>query len=299
MNHYVNEFVKFYANNSENTAKYYSRSVREFIVFTMSHSNWSVDEVITNSNKRDVLLFIAMLNERGLSPYSVNVYTSAIETFFKYTIEFEYRSKMNPVDTVRRQNVNGVEQKQTYLEEDEYKRLIQATQIKGNKTKKFEFVSARDKFLYTLNLTLGLRASESLNLKLEQFNSDVLTILGKGNKIRYVRLTQEIKDCFNAYMRVRYMAFDSGVADNGWVFVTINGNQLSTKDFNKNLKRNLEKANIDKDIASHGLRRSCVTHYLNDGVPIQQVAVLVGHSSTSTTMRYYKEDGSNLDFMGL
>lgn len=52
-------------------------------------------------------------------------------------------------------------------------------------------------------------------------------------------------------------------------------------------------------MASHGLRRSCVTKYLNDGVPIQQVARLVGHSSTSTTMRYYKADGSEFDFMGI
>ena len=295
----IREFIKFYASDSDNTARAYERLAREYIEYTMSYTDWSLDEVIKESNKRNVLMFIAMLNEKGLSPYSINMYTSAIETLYKYFMEFDMRTKENPVETVRRQNTKGVKQHQPYLEEDEYKRLIAVTQVKVGKTKKFPLVSARDKFLYTLNLTLGLRASESLNLKIKQFESDVLTIKGKGNKLRSVRITQEIRDCFNAYMKVRPMAFDNNTVDEGWLFVTINGNQLSLKDFNKNLKRNLERANLNTDMASHALRRSCVTHYLNEGVPIQQVARLVGHSSTTTTMRYYKEDGTNFDFMGL
>lgn len=299
MSQMMNEFIKYYASESENTAKSYARSVREYIAFTMNYTGWSLDELIEQSNKRNILMFVAMLNERGLSPYSVNVYTSGVETFYKFLVEFDYREKENPVNNVRRQNTKGVEQHQPYIEESDFKKLIGATQIKSAKTKKFPFVSARDKFLYTLNLTTGLRGSESLNLKIEQFESDIITIKGKGNKLRKVRLTQEIRECYNEYMKVRHMAFENGTEDEGWVFVTINGNQLSLKDFNKNLKRNLEKVGLSTDMASHGLRRSCVTKYLNDGVPIQQVARLVGHSSTSTTMRYYKADGSEFDFMGI
>ena len=295
----LKEFVKFYCDNSENTAKSYVRSVNEYLTFTMGYTNWSLEELIEKSNKRNILMFVAMLNERGLSPYTVNVYTSGVETFFQFLVEFDYKADNNPVNNVRRQNTKGVEQHQPYIEEEDFKKLIGATQIKSAKTKKFPFVSARDKFLYTLNLTTGLRGSESLNLKIEQFESDILTILGKGGKLRRVKITQEIRECYNEYMKVRYMAFENGTEDEGWVFVTINGNQLSLKDFNKNLKRNLEKVGLSTDMASHGLRRSCVTKYLNDGVPIQQVARLVGHSSTSTTMRYYKADGSEFDFMGI
>ena len=295
----LKEFVKFYCDNSENTAKSYVRSVNEYLTYTMSYTNWSLEELIEKSNKRNILIFIAMLNERGLSPYTVNVYTSGVETFFQFLVEFDYKADNNPVNNVRRQNTKGVEQHQPYIKEEDFKKLIGATQIKSAKTKKFPFVSARDKLLYTLNLSTGMRGSESLNLKIEQFESDIITIKGKGNKLRKIRLTQEIRECYNEYMKVRYMAFENGTVDEGWVFVTINGNQLSLKDFNKNLKRNLEKVGLSTDMASHGLRRSCVTKYLNDGVPIQQVARLVGHSSTSTTMRYYKADGSEFDFMGL
>ena len=295
----LKEFVKFYCDNSENTAKSYVRSVNEYLTFTMNYTNWSLEELIEKSNKRNILVFIAMLNERGLSPYTVNVYTSGVETFFQFLVEFDYKADNNPVNNVRRQNTKGVEQHQPYIEESDFKKLIGATQIKSAKTKKFPFVSARDKLLYTLNLSTGMRGSESLNLKIEQFESDIITIKGKGNKLRKIRLTQEIRECYNEYMKVRYMAFENGTEDEGWVFVTINGNQLSLKDFNKNLKRNLEKVGLSTDMASHGLRRSCVTKYLNDGVPIQQVARLVGHENVSTTMRYFREDGSSFDFLGL
>ena len=295
----LKEFVKFYCDNSENTAKSYVRSVNEYLTFTMNYTNWSLEELIEKSNKRNILVFIAMLNERGLSPYTVNVYTSGVETFFQFLVEFDYKADNNPVNNVRRQNTKGVEQHQPYIEESDFKKLIGATQIKSAKTKKFPFVSARDKLLYTLNLSTGMRGSESLNLKIEQFESDIITIKVKVNKLRKIRLTQEIRECYNEYMKVRYMAFENGTEDEGWVFVTINGNQLSLKDFNKNLKRNLEKVGLSTDMASHGLRRSCVTKYLNDGVPIQQVARLVGHENVSTTMRYFREDGSSFDFLGL
>lgn len=293
----IREFIKFYASDSDNTARTYERLAREYIEYTMSYTDWSLDEVIKESNKRNVLMFIAMLNEKGLSPYSVNMYTSAIETLYRYFMEFDMRTKENPVETVRRQNTKGVKQKQIYLTEEEYKRLLRVIKIKVGKTKKFDFVSARDTLLFTLNLSIGLRCSESLGLRLEQFDNDVITIKGKGGKLRSFQVNQEIRDCFNAYMKVRNQAFNVGQEDNGLVFVTISGNEMCVKDVNKNIKKYAERANIDKDLSSHCLRRTCITRYLDMGVPIQQVARLCGHESTTTTMRYFKSDGSEFDFV--
>lgn len=297
MNQMMNEFIKYYASESENTAKSYARSVREYLAFTMNYTGWSLDELIEQSNKRNILMFVAMLNERGLSPYSVNVYTSGVETFYKFLVEFDYREKENPVNNVRRQNTRGVKQKQEYLTEEEYKRLLSVVKVKVGKTKKFEFVSARDTLMFTLNLTIGLRVSETLSLTVEQFKNDIITIKGKGDKLRSFRVNKEIRDCFNAYMRVRSQAFKVGQEDCGLLFVTISGNEMCTKDVNKNIKKYSERAKIDKDLSSHCLRRSCITRYLDMGVPIQQVAKLSGHSNCSTTMRYYKSDGTEFDFV--
>ena len=297
-NNYLSEFIMFYCKDSKETASNYRRVSKEFCEYTMKQRGWNMDELVANTNKRDILMYIQALEGRGLSPHSINFYISAVSTFFKYLVEFDYRDKTNPCDTVQRLSTENVEQKQEYLEEDEYKALLQAIKIRTPKARKFEFTCARDLLLVTLNLTVGLRCSEALSLKVEQFDSDIITVIGKGNKKRSFRVTYEIRVRFNEYMKVRGQAFE-GDEDSEFLFVSVTGKQLCTKDINKNLKKYCERCGIDKDITTHCLRRSCATHYLNEGVPVAQVATLLGHSDVKTTMRYYKEDGSSFDFLGL
>ena len=298
MNNYLSEFIMFYCKDSKETASNYRRVSKEFCEYTMEQRGWSMDELVANTNKRDILMYVQALEGRGLSPHSINFYISAVSTFFKYLVEFDYRSKTNPCDTVQRLSTENVEQKQEYLEEHEYKALLQAIKVRTPRARKFEFTCARDLLLVTLNLTVGLRCSEALSLKVEQFDSDIITVIGKGNKKRSFRVTYEIRVRFHEYMKVRGQVFE-GDEDSEFLFVSVTGKQLCTKDINKNLKKYCERCGIDKDITSHCLRRSCATHYLNEGVPVAQVATLLGHSDVKTTMRYYKEDGSSFDFLGL
>ena len=298
INNYLSEFIMFYCKDSKETASNYRRVSKEFCEYTMEQRGWNMDELVANTNKRDILMYIQELEGRGLSPHSINFYISAVSTFFKYLVEFDYRDKTNPCDTVQRVSTQGVEQKQEYLTEDEYTNLLQAIRIKTNKARKFEFTSARDTLLVTLNLTVGLRCSEALNLTVEQFDNDVISIIGKGGKLRKFKVTDEIRARFNEYMEVRDQAFNDG-EDSELLFVSVTGKELHVKDINKNLKKYCERCGIDKDITSHCLRRSCATHYLQEGIPVAQVSRLLGHSNPQTTMRYYKADGADFDFLGL
>lgn len=298
MNNYLSEFIMFYCKDSKETASNYRRVSKEFCEYTMEQRGWSMNELVANTNKRDILMYVQALEGRGLSPHSINFYISAVSTFFKYLVEFDYRDKTNPCDTVQRVSTQGVEQKQEYLTEDEYTNLLQAIKVRTAKARKFEFTSARDTLLVTLNLTVGLRCSEALNLTVEQFNSDVISIIGKGGKLRKFKVTDEIRTRFNEYMEVRDQAFNDG-EDSDLLFVSVTGKELHVKDINKNLKKYCERCGIDKDITSHCLRRSCATHYLQEGIPVAQVSRLLGHSNPQTTMRYYKADGTDFDFLGL
>ena len=298
MNNYLSEFIMFYCKDSKETASNYRRVSKEFCEYTMGQRGWNMDELVANTNKRDILMYIQELEGRGLSPHSINFYISAVSTFFKYLTEFDYRDKTNPCDTVQRVSTQGVEQKQEYLTEDEYTNLLQAIKVRTAKARKFEFTSARDTLLVTLNLTVGLRCSEALNLTVEQFDKDIISIIGKGGKLRKFKVTDEIRTRFNEYMEVRDQAFNDS-EDNDLLFVSVTGKELHVKDINKNLKKYCERCGIDKDITSHCLRRSCATHYLQEGIPVAQVSRLLGHSNPQTTMRYYKADGADFDFLGL
>ena len=57
----------------------------------------------------------------------------------------------------------------------------------------------------------------------------------------------------------------------------------------------LRRAGVSVD-AFHSLRKSCVTNWLEDGVPPHEVMAMAGHASVETTMKYYsKVDRSALD----
>jgi len=53
-------------------------------------------------------------------------------------------------------------------------------------------------------------------------------------------------------------------------------------------------AGVNPELSPHSLRRSFVTLALQDGAPLHQVQLAVGHASPTTTMIYFKDAG-NLD----
>jgi len=65
--------------------------------------------------------------------------------------------------------------------------------------------------------------------------------------------------------------------------------ELSTTpdmNFNKPWQRICRAAGVENK-TFHGLRATCITFWLQAGVPVQEVRALAGHSDVETTMRYY------------
>lgn len=63
--------------------------------------------------------------------------------------------------------------------------------------------SPRDHCIMTLFLNCALRLSELVSLNIDQVSSEVLTIVGKGNKERKVFLTPAAKRSLNKWLIVR------------------------------------------------------------------------------------------------
>lgn len=63
--------------------------------------------------------------------------------------------------------------------------------------------------------------------------------------------------------------------------------RMSNQQFNLALKTISSEVKIDKDISSHWARRSCGYRLLNNGMPIEIVAKVLGHKSVRTTETAY------------
>jgi len=142
----------------------------------------------------------------------------------------------------------------------------------------------KHKAILTIAYSAGLRMSELLNLKIQDIDSNRMQIrvcLGKGKKDRYTILSKTTLDLLRKYYK-SYRPKD-------WLFEGFSHNeykQYSSTSVQKILKKACKKAKITKHIYLHCLRHSFATHLLEQGVSIQIIQQILGHSNARTTCIY-------------
>ena len=128
---------------------------------------------------------------------------------------------------------------------------------------------------------MGLRVSEIVNLKITDIDSNrkqVFIERAKGKKDRYANLPDSILGQLREYYRE--------YKPKKYLFEGQYGDQYSTRSAQQVFKDALKKANINKLIGIHGLRRSFATHLLENGTDIKFIQELLGHNDIKTTLRY-------------
>lgn len=119
----------------------------------------------------------------------------------------------------------------------------------------------------------GMRLSEVLDCKLTWFDKDrkVITITGKGNKMRLVPVSDEILYILRAYY-VSYKPKNYLFEGQGTEKYSGTSIQAITKRF--------------FGCNPHTLRHSFATHHLENGTDLRYIQYLLGHSSSRTTEIY-------------
>jgi site-specific recombinase XerD len=149
----------------------------------------------------------------------------------------------------------------------------------------------RDKSLLLVGIGAGLRCAEICALQLaDVYLSEERLVVeeGKGRKQRQIFLAPDVANALKGWIDFR------GSQD-GPLFVRILRNQtvtraaLSTSGLSHALKTVQETAHI-KPFTPHDLRRTFITQLLEQGVDLNTVRQLAGHSDVSTTVRYDKRD---------
>lgn len=302
---YIEEFEQLYC-DCENTAISYITTIKQYLGWCQDTRGWNIEDVVELADKRSSIQFLNhLLNDKELSPYSVNQKHTAMTTFFRYLCELDYRV-LNPFENIRRANTKMIERKAEYITYEEYEQLINAINRKTNGVKHFDFVSARDTLMITTMFTCGLRISEVLNMRYKDIDMKTKTIkiIGKGSKLRRVPVTSTMERALDIYEKVRGYHTESDL-----VFISIYGNQMDRKDTNKNIAKYCKRASIDKDITNHSLRHSCISYLLSQNVPIVYVKELAGHANLASTSIYshaqdediweYVEQAHNVGYSGM
>jgi len=131
-------------------------------------------------------------------------------------------------------------------------------------------------------LQTGLRISELSNLELGDIKEESLLVRAyESQPTRTVPLNSPAKEALNRYLAER----PKSKIDN--VFITANGRRFLIRNIREVIKRYLLSANI-KSASVNDLRHTFVAHHLAAGVPLPELAKIVGHKRLSTTEKYLK-----------
>lgn len=148
-----------------------------------------------------------------------------------------------------------------------------------------EILQAADNLKHRTMLSVlyacGMRRSELLNLKIRDIDGQrnlIRIFQGKGNKDRYVPLTEKLKMLLREY----YVAFQP----KDYLFEGQYGGRYSGRSLEMVLTRCVSRTRIKKRVTLHTLRHSYATHQLEGGIDIRYIQELLGHKSPNTTMIY-------------
>jgi integrase/recombinase XerD len=151
----------------------------------------------------------------------------------------------------------------------------------------------RDRCLFELIYSCGLRVSEAAELTLDRYFPEqrILRVIGKGSKERLVPVGEVAATWLQRYLREARPLLLGGRREKA-LFVNQRGQGLSRKGMWKRFKSYATAAGIDGKV--HTLRHSFATHLLEGGADLRSVQMLLGHADIGTTQIYTHVDEPQL-----
>jgi site-specific recombinase XerD len=204
-----------------------------------------------------------LLNEKKLSPESINAFVSAVQFLYLTTLEMPWGKEYFP--RVRRPHKLPV-----VLSPEEVARFFEAVPALKYRAALMTCYGA------------GLRIGEAVALKVSDIDSERMLLRveqGKGAKDRYVMLSPRLLAVLRTYwraLRPRLWLFPSWRTDR---HLTSGALSQACRDAARTL-------GLPKAITAHTLRHSFATHLLENGTDIRVIQAMLGHSQIATTARY-------------
>ena len=266
-------YLKVERGLSENTIASYGIDLKLFLEYLRENEIPSFKQV----NKEVIVNYMQAEKNNNKANSSILRSVSSLRKFFQYLAQEKIIEKdpMLLIDTPKKkQHLPQV------LTKEEVEKLLHSPNTG-------QVLGLRDRAMLELMYATGLRISEIINLKLEDLHLTMGTLqtLGKGHKERIVPVGDEAIKWINRYLEEARPKLLKQKRSN-YLFLNFHGNNLTRQGVWKNLKAEVRKAGIQKNITPHTLRHSFATHILENGADLRIVQELLGHADISTTQIY-------------
>jgi len=268
---------------SEHTVICYRRDMCDFLNFLSNHESDIIDlEILKNLKLSDFRAWLSHRVNNDLSARSNARALSSVKSFFYYLAKLNLiNTKI--VDSVRRSKLSKLLPKP--IPEDNVMKFLNQEFYFENDP---QWITNRDRALYTLLYSTGLRINEALNIKTRDIELE-MKIRGKGKKDRIVLLFPVTLERIKTYINT--CPYD---LKDGFLFVGVRGKKLSASSVDYRLKRLQILNDLPEHSSAHAFRHSFATHLIQKGADLRSVQELLGHESLETTQIYTDVDNHNL-----
>jgi integrase/recombinase XerD len=274
------DYLKFEKLLSPNTTASYMRDLKYFAEYTEKSNIHDYK----NISHETIILFLESLFKTRREA-SVSRMLSTLRSFYKYLLITE-KIKNNPFSDIRNPKLPA--KSIDILDQEQVRSFLEKIPASTN-------LELRNKAMFELLYCCGLRVSEIINLKFQNFDfeENLVRFIGKGNKERIVPFGSTVKIQVEKYLGSARFNIEREKKSN-YVFLNKSGARMTRQGFWKILKQYAEKFNFNKNIYPHIFRHSFATHMLEQGADLRIVQELLGHSSISTTEIYTNLDKKHI-----
>ena len=274
---------------SQQTIKSYRDAFRLFLLFAASFYGIKVKSLRVEHIKTDLLVsFLENLqSDRKNGVKTRNHRLAALKSFAKM-IRFLHPDQQGVVNAIL-----NIPQKREqkgligFLYQDEILRVFEAVDLKRKE-------GFRDYTLLHLLYDSGARASEIAELNIDYFNPNqkTLSILGKGNRFRLIKLEAKTCHLLQLYLRKYRMTPKPFFEDR--LFINQRGETFTRHGLYRICRKYLEKALPPKRLKYinpvHSFRHSRAVDMLHNGYPITDIKNQLGHDNIQSTTIYLHLD---------
>lgn len=265
------EYISFELKYSEETILNYDRDLKLFIGFLLDNKiNYN------NLNRDDVTKYFKHLETYKYSNKTISRNLSVLRSFYNYLVEIK---EVNSNIFKRVKNPKVEKKLPNYLNIIEIEDIISSIEEKTSD-------DIKNKCIFELLYSTGIRVSEACNLKLNNINLNTkdIRVLGKGNKERIVYFGEVLQETLIKYLNIRKDFLKNG--EIGYLFVNKNGNKISRQSIENIINNIIKKSSVRHKISPHVLRHTFATHLLDNGADLKSVQELLGHENLKTTEIY-------------
>lgn len=260
------------------TADAYLREIEMLENFLFQYGKTPLD-----AGEEDLLAYLVSRSQSGLQRTTMARIIASLHSFYRFCLNEKLRAD-DPSIQIRtpKQDRNLPD----VLDPDSIEHVLECIDITSPN-------GLRDRALFELIYSCGLRISEAANLKFQQLYLEerLLRVIGKRKKERLVPFGDEAK-----YWLSRYLAEARPLLEKrertDFVFLNQEGKGISRKGIWKRFSKIREKSGVNAKV--HTFRHSFATHLLAGGADLRTVQELLGHSDIATTQIYTHIDEESL-----